>query len=175
MGGIPIMWRTGHSFIKTKMKEENAMLAGEMSGHIFFAEDYYNFDDAIFGACKIIKFLSHSHDSITEIIDTLPKMYSTTELKINVIESEKFIIVEKLKELLTRFGKGFNDLDGIRVKEVGGWWLLRASNTQSVLVVRIEAESIIRLREISDILIGYCKSIRLSTDEIEFAVKNLIV
>ncbi len=174
MGGVPVMWRTGHSFIKTKMKEENALLAGEMSGHIFFAEDYYNFDDAIFGACKIIKFLSKSTNSIAQIIASLPKAYGTTELKIEVAESEKFAIVEKLKQLLKKLNKTFNDLDGVRVKEEGGWWLLRASNTQSILIVRIEAQSLEKLSQISNALVGYCEAIGLSTVEIENAIKHIV-
>lgn len=174
MGGVPVIWRTGHSFIKTKMNEENAMLAGEMSGHIFFAEDYYNFDDAIFGACKLIKFLSSSDTSIARIIDSLPKVYGTTELKVEVAENEKFMIVEKLKQLLRKSNKPFNDLDGVRVKEQGGWWLLRASNTQNVLVVRIEAQSLARLGEIANDLVGYCESIGLPTVDIKNAIKHVV-
>ena len=150
------------------------MLAGEMSGHIFFAEDYYNLDDAIFGACKLIKFLSYSTDSIAQIIASLPNAYGTTELQIMVNENEKFILVERLKQQLEKIQKPFNDLDGIRVKEKSGWWLLRASNTQNALIVRIEAVSLTGLLEISNELIGYCNSVNLSTSEIKSAISDVL-
>lgn len=173
IGGIPIMWKTGHSFIKTKMKEEKALLAGEMSGHIFFGEDYYNFDDAILAACKLIMYISRMNVEVSQLIAELPKTYGTSEIKIEVDESEKFALVEQMHAILKKDNKEFSDLDGVRVKETDGWWLLRASNTQNVLIVRIEAKNNESLLKISEQLCRYCASIGLSTTEIENGTRNL--
>ncbi len=140
-GGQPIIWKTGHSHIKAKMKKEGAILAGEMSGHTFFGEDYFGFDDALFGACKFINIMSHSKDSLSEMIDAMPVLFSTPELRIDIEEEKKFKIVEELHKLIQAKKLDFNDLDGIRVTKPNGWWLLRASNTQSCLVMRVEGST----------------------------------
>lgn len=140
-GGNPVMWKTGHSFIKAKMKESHAALAGEMSGHIFFADKYYGFDDALYAAIRIIDIVAKSPYSLSYLRKSLPKTFSTAEIRIECSEERKFKIVDELKENLNKTGLQFNDIDGIRVTTESGWWLLRASNTQSVLVARCEANS----------------------------------
>ena len=140
-GGQPIIWKTGHSHIKAKMKKEGAILAGEMSGHTFFGEDYFGFDDALFGACKIINILSHSKETLGNMIDAMPVLFSTPELRIDIEEEIKFKVVDDLKKLIVAKNLEFNDLDGIRVTKPNGWWLLRASNTQSCLVMRVEGNT----------------------------------
>jgi phosphomannomutase len=141
-GGQPIIWKTGHSHIKAKMKKEGAILAGEMSGHTFFGEDYFGFDDALFGACKIINILSHSQETLGNMIDAMPVLFSTPELRIDIEEEIKFKVVDDLKKLIVSKNLEFNDLDGIRVTKSNGWWLLRASNTQSCLVMRVEGNTL---------------------------------
>ncbi len=163
LGGNPIMWRTGHSYIKSLMKEKKAMLAGEMSGHVFFAEDYFGFDDALFGACKLIKFISHSSESINDMLKSLPVAYSTPELKIEVNEEDKFILINKVQTLLKNKEIPFNNLDGVRVKGEGGWWLLRASNTQNILIVRIEAISVYDRDVIFAQIIDLCQKVGVPT------------
>ncbi len=140
-GGEAVMWKTGHSFIKAKMKETKAALAGEMSGHIFFADKYFGFDDALYAAIRIIDIVATAKISLAEMRKSLPKTFSTPEIRIDVSEERKFKIVEELKESLKKSGLQFNDIDGIRVTTDMGWWLIRASNTQSVLVARCEANS----------------------------------
>lgn len=139
--GKPLMWNTGHSLVKAKMKETNSPLAGEMSGHIFFADKYYGFDDALYAAIRIINILAKSKDSLYAMRKTMPKTYSTPEIRIECSEERKFLIVEELKQNLKNNNVKFNDVDGVRADENGGWWLIRASNTQPVLVARCEAKS----------------------------------
>ncbi|MDF3047795.1 MAG: phosphomannomutase [Candidatus Midichloriaceae bacterium] len=141
LGGKPIIWKTGHSFIKIKMKEEGALLGGEMSGHLFFGENYYGFDDALFGACKMINIVSNQNYALSDKIDTLPQIYATPELRINVDETIKFEVIEWIKDHMRAQGIKFTDLDGIRISNNNGWWLVRASNTQNVLVVRVEGNT----------------------------------
>lgn len=138
MGGQPLMWKTGHSLIKTKMLETGAPLAGEMSGHIFFADRYYGFDDALYAGLRLIKAVVKAGVSLTELRDRLPDTVNTPELRFPVVEEEKFGIVDKVKSALAAEGAEVNDTDGVRVKTADGWWLLRASNTQAVLVARAE-------------------------------------
>ena len=172
-GAKPIMWKTGHSVIKAKLKEEKAMLAGEMSGHIFFAEDYFGFDDALFGACKLIGILSRQNEPFSNIVDSFPHTVSTPELRIEVSEEEKFAIVERVKPLLEKNNKQFNDLDGVRVTEKDGWWLLRASNTQNALIMRIEGDDKAALLRISDEVMGYFRTAQIDTSEVENALKQV--
>ncbi len=136
-GGNPMMWKTGHSLIKAKMKETKAPLAGEMSGHIFFADKYYGFDDALYAAIRIINIVEQSSEKLSDLRKSLPRTFSTPEIRVECSDEKKFQIVEKLKNNL----KDFNDVDGIRANEKEGWWLIRASNTQPVLVARAEANS----------------------------------
>ncbi|AIF81084.1 phosphomannomutase [endosymbiont of Acanthamoeba sp. UWC8] len=140
-GGEDILWKTGHSLIKQKMKEENAMLAGEMSGHVFFAEDYYGYDDAIFAAVRLLKILYDGEKSLTEIYDELPKTISTPEIRIECTEKRKFKIIDEVTLHAKKLGLSINNIDGVRVNNDLGWWLVRASNTQNCLVVRVESLS----------------------------------
>ncbi|MBM5782477.1 MAG: phosphomannomutase/phosphoglucomutase [Pelagibacterales bacterium] len=141
-GGKPLMWKTGHSLVKAKMKETKSPLAGEMSGHIFFADKYYGFDDALYAAIRIINIVAKSKESLWQMRKTMPKTFSTPEIRIECTEERKFAIVEELKENLHKNKVIFNDVDGIRAdQQNGGWWLIRASNTQPVLVARCEATS----------------------------------
>jgi phosphomannomutase len=139
LGGRPLMWKTGHSLIKSKMKETGAPLAGEMSGHIFFAHDYYGFDDALYAAVRLIRAVSALGGSLTALRSAMPALVNTPELRFQVDESRKFAVVEEVLERLAASGAEVNRTDGARVNTQDGWWLLRASNTQDVLVARAEA------------------------------------
>ncbi len=141
LGGNPVMWKTGHSLIKSKMKETGAPLAGEMSGHIFFAHQYYGFDDAIYAAIRLIRAVTQLGGSLTELRSAMPRMINTPEMRFQVDESRKFPVVEEVLERLETQGARVNRTDGARVNTEDGWWLLRASNTQDVLVARAEATS----------------------------------
>jgi phosphomannomutase len=139
LGGKPLMWKTGHSLIKAKMKETGAPLAGEMSGHIFFAHRWYGFDDALYAAVRLIEAVSASGQSLTEIMDAMPKSVATPEMRFPVDEPRKFAIVDEVRDRLASDGARIDATDGVRVSTADGWWLLRASNTQDVLVARAEA------------------------------------
>ena len=140
LGGKPLMWKTGHSLIKSKMKETGAPLAGEMSGHIFFKHRWYGFDDALYAAVRLIEAVSASGKSLTEIMDAMPKTVATPELRFQVDEARKFAIVDEVRDRLSADGAKVDATDGVRVSTADGWWLLRASNTQDVLVARAEAK-----------------------------------
>ncbi len=142
MGGRPIMWKTGHSLIKNKMYEEKAPLAGEMSAHIFFKHRYYGFDDALYAAIRLLSIVASGTESLTAMRDRLPAMVNTPELRFDCAEDRKFQVIEEVRERL----KGakdiqVHDIDGVRVQNKDGWWLLRASNTQAVLVARCESKT----------------------------------
>jgi phosphomannomutase len=139
LGGTPLMWKTGHSLIKSKMKETGAPLAGEMSGHIFFKHRWYGFDDALYAAVRLIEAVSQSGQSLTEIVDSMPKTTATPEMRFQVDEARKFAIVDEVRDRLSADGSNVDATDGVRVSTADGWWLLRASNTQDVLVARAEA------------------------------------
>jgi len=139
LGGKPVMWKTGHSLIKSKMKETGAPLAGEMSGHIFFKHRWYGFDDALYAAVRLIEAVGQSGRSLTKIMDAMPKTTATPEMRFQVDEPRKFAIVEEVRERLAADGASVDATDGVRVSTDDGWWLLRASNTQDVLVARAEA------------------------------------
>jgi phosphomannomutase len=139
LGGSPLMWKTGHSLIKSKMKETGAPLAGEMSGHIFFKHRWYGFDDALYAAVRLIEAVSQSGRTLTELKDAMPTAVATPELRFQVDESRKFAIVEEVRDRLSSDGAKVDATDGVRVSTPDGWWLLRASNTQDVLVARAEA------------------------------------
>jgi phosphomannomutase len=140
LGGKPLMWKTGHSLIKSKMKETGAPLAGEMSGHVFFKHRWYGFDDALYAAVRLIEAVSASGKSLTEIMDAMPKTTATPEMRFQVDEPRKFAIVEEVRDRLSEEGAKVDATDGVRVSTGDGWWLLRASNTQDVLVARAEAK-----------------------------------
>jgi phosphomannomutase/phosphoglucomutase len=146
-GGRIIMWKTGHSLIKQKMKEEHALLAGEMSGHMFFADRYYGYDDAIYASARLAEILSESGRRVGELLSDVPRTFSTPEIRVAAPEARKFQIVEELKQ---RFARKYEiiDIDGARINFPGGWGLVRASNTQAVLVLRFEALDEAALRAI---------------------------
>jgi phosphomannomutase len=141
LGGTPLMWKTGHSLIKSKMKETGAPLAGEMSGHIFFAHQYYGFDDGIYSAVRLIRAVTRLGGSLTALRSAMPPVINTPEMRFQVDESRKFAVVEEVLERLRGSGANVDPTDGARVNTADGWWLLRASNTQDVLVARAEAGS----------------------------------
>jgi len=140
LGGKPLMWKTGHSLIKSKMKETGAPLAGEMSGHIFFRHRWYGFDDALYAAVRLIEAVGASGKSLTQIVDLMPRSVATPELRFPVDEARKFAIVDEVRDRLAADGARVDSTDGVRVSTDDGWWLLRASNTQDVLVARAEAK-----------------------------------
>ena len=139
VGGKPLMWRTGHSIIKTKMAEIGAPLAGEMSGHIFYADRYYGYDDALYAAVRLVGILGRSAATLAEMRDRLPQVVNTPELRFPCAEDRKFAVVAEVRDRLKQAGADMTDIDGVRVRTADGWWLLRASNTQAVLVARAEA------------------------------------
>jgi phosphomannomutase len=139
MGGRPVMAATGHSLIKAKLAETRAPLAGEMSGHIFFADGYYGFDDAVYVAVRLLGVLSRSPESLAELGDRLPAVVNTPELRFPCDETRKFEVVHEVRERLRKAQAEMTDIDGVRVRTADGWWLLRASNTQAVLVARAES------------------------------------
>ncbi|MDO9489473.1 MAG: phosphomannomutase, partial [Sphingomonadaceae bacterium] len=132
---------TGHSLINAKMKEVDSPLAGEMSGHIFFAHDYYGFDDALYAAVRLIRAVSKLGGSLTRLRDAMPELVNTPEMRFQCSEERKFAVVEEVLARLRASGAQINETDGARVNTADGWWLLRASNTQDVLVARAEAKS----------------------------------
>ena len=140
LGGKPLMWKTGHSLIKTKMKETDSPLAGEMSGHIFFRHEYYGFDDAQYAAIRLIGAVRMLGGSLTALKDAMPAMVNTPELRFQVSDTRKFPVIEEVLERLEASGADVDRTDGARVTTADGWWLLRASNTQDVLVARAEAK-----------------------------------
>ena len=139
------MWKTGHSLIKSKMKEVSSPLAGEMSGHVFFADTYYGFDDALYAGIRLLAASARLGKSVTQLRSDMPQMLNTPEMRFQVDESRKFAAIDEVKARLTGddvpAGVEVNDTDGVRVNTPDGWWLLRASNTQDVLVARAESET----------------------------------
>ena len=140
-GGNPLMWKTGHSLIKAKMAETGSPLAGEMSGHIFFADKWYGFDDAPYSAVRLLGIVARMQESLSAVRAALPQVINTPELRFNCEEARKFEVVKEVKDRLAAAGAKVQDVDGVRVLTEDGWWLLRASNTQAVLVARCEATS----------------------------------
>ena len=139
LGGRPLMWKTGHSLIKVKMAETGSPLAGEMSGHIFFADRYYGFDDALYAAVRLLKAVVRNGGDLAALRDQLPTLVNTPELRFDCADERKFSVIEQVRDRLKIEAAKFDDIDGVRVNTPDGWWLLRASNTQAVLVARAEA------------------------------------
>lgn len=139
-GGVPIMYKTGHSLMKAKMREIGAILAGEMSGHIFFKDEYFGYDDAVYAALRLIRILSNSNQSISEMLSDLPKVYSTPEIRVKTTDKEKFDLVERAKAYFASKYK-ILDIDGVRAQIDDGWGLIRASNTAPEIIVRCEART----------------------------------
>jgi phosphomannomutase/phosphoglucomutase len=156
-GGKPVMWKTGHSLIKKKMKETGAPLAGEMSGHLFFADRYYGYDDAIYASARLVELLSQKQTTLSEMLKDVPTYHATPEIRVETPDdAEKFRIARLAHDY---FKKHFEviDIDGVRILFGDGWGLVRASNTQPVLVLRFEARSQDRLEEIQDLVINKLK------------------
>jgi phosphomannomutase len=149
-GGTPLMWKTGHSLIKVKMAECKSPLAGEMSGHVFFADTWYGFDDALYAGLRLINVIATSDRSLAQMRDALPQLVNTPELRFDCAEDRKFKVVDEVKARLEETGATFSDIDGVRVSTPDGWWLLRASNTQAVLVARCEARDAAGLDRLKD-------------------------
>jgi phosphomannomutase len=150
------MWKTGHSLIKSKMAETGSPFAGEMSGHIFFGKPYFGFDDALYAAVRLVGIVGRADRSLAAMRDALPAVVNTPEVRFPSSETRKFAIVEEVKAKLEARGADVSDIDGVRVKTADGWWLLRASNTQDVLVARCEARDAAGLerlkREVTEVL-----------------------
>ena len=138
-GGKPLMWKTGHSHIKVKMKQVGAPFAGEASGHIFFADRYYGFDDGLYAALRLIEVISKLNGPLSVAIDALPRMYSTPEIRIDVAEERKFVMIDEIRARLDAAGVEYLAIDGVRVMTDKGWWLIRASNTQAAIIARAES------------------------------------
>ena len=157
LGGKPVMYKTGHSLIKAKMKEEHAELAGEMSGHMFFADRYYGYDDALYAACRLLEIVANSGQPLSHQLDGIPRMVSTPELRIDCPDDVKFQVVDRVAKIV-RKTRQVIDVDGVRVPFEKGWGLVRASNTQPVLVMRFEAES-------SDLLKNYQQELEAAVEQ----------
>ena len=139
LGGEPVLWKTGHSHIKSKMKQIGSPLGGEMTGHIMFADDFYGFDDGLYAAVRLIRAAARLRRTITDLRGDMAEMVNTPEIRIAVPEDRKFAIIEDLRDRLIASGAIVESIDGARVRTVDGWWLLRASNTQNALTARAEA------------------------------------
>jgi phosphomannomutase/phosphoglucomutase len=147
-GGKPLMWKAGHSLIKAKMKEVGAQLGGEMSGHIFYKHRWFGFDDAVYTSARVLEILSRNQKPLSALLADVPPAVSTPELRIKSSDEKKFAIVEQVKQHFQKLGCKVNDVDGMRLIEKDGWGLVRASNTQPMLVMRFEADTQARLEEI---------------------------
>ena len=139
-GGVPIMWKAGHSLIKKKIGEENALLAGEMSGHIFFNDKWFGFDDAVYAGARLLEILGNQSESLAQTFQTIPRTFNTPEIRIDAADEAKFKIVSAIQRHFKPLYE-VNDIDGARIRFPHGWALVRASNTQPALVVRFEADS----------------------------------
>jgi phosphomannomutase / phosphoglucomutase len=156
-GGEPIMWKTGHSLIKRKMKEEGALAAGELSGHIMIGDDYFGFDDALYNACRLIDLVGRGAVPLSERVAAFPSYVATPEIRLDVTEEQKWAVVEAA---VTHFKSKYDviDVDGARVLFGDGWALMRTSNTQPVIVSRYEARTPERLQEIRGEVEGWLRS-----------------
>jgi len=161
LGGKPIIYKTGHSLIKAKMKEMGAIFTGEMSGHMFFADEYYGYDDAIYAAARLLRILSNSDKGITELLADVPVYHATPELRVKSSDAQKFIIVEKVLRHFQALYKVI-DIDGARILFPGGWGLVRASNTGPELIVRCEGKTVEDLEKIKTELFGFLGGLGLN-------------
>lgn len=160
-GGKPVMWKAGHSLIKSKMKETQAELAGEMSGHIFFKNRYFGFDDAIYSTARLLEILTQEKATLSELLSDVPKTYASPELRFDTKEEKKFEMVKRATETLRDAGHDIIDVDGVRVTFPDGWGLIRASNTQPILVLRFEANTPERLKEIQALIEGTVEKVKV--------------
>jgi phosphomannomutase/phosphoglucomutase len=161
-GGRPIMWKTGHSLIKEKMKEEGAELAGEMSGHVFFADRYFGYDDAIYASCRLLEILSNEKRLLSALLSDVPKTYATPEIRLSCSDEEKFDLVRRLRDRIALVAPEARviDVDGVRAVFADGWGLVRASNTGPVLVLRFEARTPERLQAIRELFEGLLQDLQ---------------
>lgn len=141
LGGVPLMWKAGHSHIKSKMKQTGAVLGGEVTGHVFLADDYYGFDDALYAAVRLIAAVARQGKSVAELLDAMPVMVNTPELRFALEEARKFAVIDEVRARLMAEGADVVAIDGVRVTTPQGWWLLRASNTEAMLTARAESGS----------------------------------
>ncbi len=164
LGGKPMLYKTGHSLIKGKMREIGAIFTGEMSGHMFFADEYYGFDDALYAAARLLRILSHSDKDLTQLLDDVNKYYTTPEIRVKSTDEEKFQVVE---QVLQHFRPLYEvlDVDGARILFPGGWGLVRASNTGPELIVRCEGSTPEALEEIKVELFGYLESLGIHVSQ----------
>jgi phosphomannomutase/phosphoglucomutase len=146
-GGRGIMWKAGHSLLKAKMRETGALLGGEMSGHIFFKERYFGYDDAIYAGARLLDILARTGKSVADLLADLPPAHATPEIRLDCPDALKFKVAERVRDQFRGEGRDIIDVDGVRVRFPHGWGLLRASNTQPVLVMRFEAENAAQLAE----------------------------
>ena len=155
------MWKVGHSLLKAKMRETGALLGGEMSGHMFFADRYFGYDDAIYASCRVLEILDKSGKELTELLADLPPSFTTPEIRMACPDELKFRIAERVRD---RFRKDYEivDVDGVRVKFPDGWGLVRASNTEPVLVLRFEAETQEKLAEYRALVEGVVQEVKTS-------------
>ncbi|MDD3726461.1 MAG: phosphomannomutase/phosphoglucomutase [Candidatus Ratteibacteria bacterium] len=157
-GGIPLMWKTGHSLIENKMHIEKAPLAGELSGHLYFADEYFGYDDAIYASLRLLRIMDETGKKPSELLAGVKKYYSTPEIRLTVPDERKFEIVEQLKTYFTSKGNKISDIDGVKVFLPNGWALVRASNTQPALVIRIEGETQETLKDIKENFLNIIRS-----------------
>ena len=168
-GGTPLMWKTGHSLIKSKMAELKSPLAGEMSGHIFFNDKWYGFDDALYAAVRLLGIVARGTESVASFRQSLPQVLNTPELRFDCAEDRKFEVVREVAARLKAAGEKVSDTDGVRVNTADGWWLLRASNTQAVLVARAESGTEAGLENLKAILAAQLAASGLTPD---FSAEN---
>jgi phosphomannomutase/phosphoglucomutase len=158
-GGRAIMWKAGHSIIKAKMKEEGALLAGEMSGHLFFADRWLGFDDGIYASARLVELLSRTAAPLSSLLADVPRTFASPEVRVPCPEDKKFEVVRRAQEWFSARHETVT-VDGVRVQLPGGWGLVRASNTQPLLVLRFEADTAARLAEIQKIVTGKVEELK---------------
>jgi phosphomannomutase/phosphoglucomutase len=158
-GGRPIMWKAGHSLIKAKMKEEGALLAGEMSGHIFFGDRWFGFDDGIYSSARLLELVSRTDQPVSSLLADVPRTFSTPEIRVDCPEDQKFEVVRRAQAFFAARYQAVT-VDGVRVTFPDGWGLVRASNTQPLLVLRFEARTPERLAEIQRLVAGKVDELR---------------
>jgi len=162
-GGRPIVWKTGHSLMKNKLKEENGDLGGEMSGHMFFRQRFYGYDDALYASARLAEIMSNTDKTVSEMLSDLPQTFSTPEIRVNCPDNVKFKIAKAAESVFSEFE--VNTIDGVRVTFENGWGLVRASNTQAVLVMRFEAGSEEDLKKYQDLVVKRIDNIKNSLEE----------
>jgi phosphomannomutase len=148
-GGRPLMWKTGHSVIKAKMKEVGAPFGGEMAAHFVFADRFYGYDDGLYAAIRVLSILQSGAQTLAGFRDSLPRLVNTPELRVPCPDARKKAVVEEVRARVAARGADVTDIDGVRVREQGGWWLLRASNTEDALTLRCEAPDAARLKALT--------------------------